>query len=130
MPMRRNRRDRSPDRIARRAAYDAYLISGTWRARRRAWYAAWLTSHGTPPMCLVCERVWRPRSGHLHHLTYVRIGREDDEDLAPLCAADHRLLHHVLDHSAGWRRMSRREASLAIIAHLRRRAAPASRLAT
>ena len=130
MPMRRNRRDRSPDRIARRAAYDTYLISGMWRARRRAWYAAWLTSHGTPPMCLVCERVWRPRSGHLHHLTYVRIGREDDEDLAPLCAADHRLLHHVLDHSAGWRRMSRREASLAIIAHLRRRAAPASGLAT
>ena len=130
MPMRRNRRDRSPDRIARRAAYDAYLISGTWRARRRAWYAAWLTSHGTPPMCLVCERVWRPGSGHLHHLTYVRIGREDDEDLAPLCGADHRLLHHVLDHSAGWRRMSRREASLAIIAHLRRRAAPASGLAT
>lgn len=130
MPMRRNRRDRSPDRIARRAAYDAYLISGTWRARRRAWYAAWLTSHGTPPMCLVCGRVWRPRSGHLHHLTYVRIGREDDEDLAPLCAGGHRRLHQVLDHSAGWRRMSRREASLAIIAHLRLRAAPASGLAT
>ena len=128
--MRRKPRDRSPDRIARRAAYDAYLTSGTWRARRRAWYAAWLTLHGTPPKCLVCERVWRLRSGHLHHLTYARIGREDDADLAPLCATDHRQLHQVLDHSAGWRRVSRREASLAIIAHLRRPAAPASGFTT
>ena len=108
-------------RIARRAAYDAYLASSGWRARRRAWYAAWLTAHGTPPHCLVCDRVWCPRNGHLHHLTYIRIGREDDEDLVPLCARDHRKLHHVLEHSAGWRRLSRLQASLGIIELLRRR---------
>ena len=121
MPMRRNRRNGPPDRIARRAAYDAYLTSGTWRARRRAWYAAWLTFHGTPPKCLVCERVWRPRSGHLHHLTYVRLGHEDDTDLVPLCARDHRHLHEVLERSQGWRRRGRAQASIGVIAMLRRR---------
>ena len=77
MRTRPTNRRRRVDQIARRAAYDAYLTSGGWRARRHAWYAAWLTSHGTPPQCLVCDRVWCPRSGHLHHLTYIRIGREE-----------------------------------------------------
>ena len=123
MQTRRTDRHRRVDQIARRAAYDAYLTSGGWRARRRAWYAAWLTSHGTPPQCLVCDRVWCPRSGHLHHLTYIRIGREADEDLIPLCARDHRQLHRVLEHSPGWRHLSRRQATLGIIALLRRRGA-------
>jgi hypothetical protein len=41
----------------------------------------------------------------------------------PLCAQDHRQLHHVLEHGAGWRRLSRRQASLGIIALLRAREA-------
>ena len=72
---------------SRSGAYDAYLVSDTWRARRKAWYAAWLTRCGTPPACLVCDQEWNLRSGHLHHLTYERLGHEDDEDLVPLCAA-------------------------------------------
>jgi hypothetical protein len=127
----RPRASRRPARsaIARRAAYDAYLTSRTWRARRRAWYAAWLTSHGSPPRCLACDRVWCPRTGHLHHLTYIRLGREDNEDLVPLCATDHRQLHRVLDGSPSWRRLGRTEASLGIIAVMRRRQVPATRLA-
>lgn len=103
----------------RRAAYDAYLTSHVWRARRKAWYAAWLSRCGTPPKCLVCDREWSLRSGHLHHLTYQRLGNEDDEDLVPLCPRHHKRLHRVLEESAGWCRLGRRQASAGIIALLR-----------
>lgn len=104
---------------SRSGAYDAYLVSDTWRARRKAWYTAWLTRCGTPPACLVCDREWRLRSGHLHHLTYERLGHEDDDDLVPLCARHHRQLHRVMEESAGWRRLGRRHASAGIIGLLR-----------
>jgi hypothetical protein len=116
--------------IRRRAVYDAYLASHGWRARRKAWYAAWLTTHGTPPVCLVCDRAWSLRSGHLHHLTYARLGAEDDRDLVPLCARHHRRLHEVLDRSSYWRTLRREQASLRIIAMLRRSERPPSRPAT
>ena len=118
--MRTSRRRDRTTRIRRRAVYDAYLASQAWRARRKAWYAAWLTSHGTPPVCLVCERAWSLRSGHLHHLTYMRIGTEEDRDLVPLCARHHRQLHQVLEGSPSWRALGREQSSLAIIGLLRR----------
>ena len=127
MPRPRGRSHPALGRIGRRAAYDAYLTSRAWRARRHDWYAAWLTSHGSPPRCLACDHVWCPRTGHLHHLTYIRLGHEDNEDLVPLCATDHRQLHRVLSCSPSWRRLSRMEASLGIIAVLRRRQVKASR---
>jgi hypothetical protein len=108
-------------RIHRRAVYDSYLASRAWRDRRRAWYSAWLTTAGTPPRCIVCDRQWSPKSGHLHHLTYVRIGNEDDTDLVPLCPQDHRRLHEVMERSQSWRRLGRAQASIGIIAMLRRR---------
>jgi hypothetical protein len=111
-------------RIHRRAVYQSYLASRAWRDRRRAWYAAWLTQAGTPPACLVCDRAWSPKSGHLHHLTYERIGNEDDTDLVPLCAHHHRRLHAVLERSPSWRRLGRAQASVGIIALLRRRQRP------
>ena len=107
-------------RIGRRAVYDAYLASKSWRDRRKAWYAAWLTRHGTPPACLVCEKTWSPRTGHLHHLTYLRLGGEHNEDLVPLCGMHHRRLHEVWDHSPGWRRLGRAQGSLGMIGMLRR----------
>lgn len=113
------RRDR-PKSIRRRAVYDAYLASHAWRDRRKAWYAAWLTQRGTAPVCLVCDREWGLRNGHLHHLTYMRIGDEDDRDLVPLCARHHRRLHEVLERSTYWRTLGREQASLRIIAQLRR----------
>ena len=106
--------------IRRRAVYDAYLASHAWHRRRKAWYAAWLTQHGTPPVCLVCDREWSLRNGHLHHLTYMRIGDEADRDLVSLCARHHRRLHEVLDKSPYWRKVGREQASRQIIALLRR----------
>jgi hypothetical protein len=115
-PRRRDRRTQ----IRRPAVYDAYLASHAWRQRRKDWYAAWLTSHGIPPVCVVCDRAWSLRSGHLHHLSYMRIGDEDDRDLVPLCARHHRRLHEVLERSPYWRTLGREQASLRIIAMLRR----------
>ncbi len=108
-------------RIHRRAVYQSYLASRAWRDRRRAWYAAWLTKAGIPPTCLVCDHQWSPKTGHLHHLTYVRIGNEDDTDLVPLCSRDHRRLHDVLESSLSWRRLGRAQASIGIITMLQRR---------
>lgn len=108
-------------RIHRRAFYQSYLASRGWRDRRRAWYAAWLTTAGTAPACLVCDRQWSPKTGHLHHLTYVRLGHEDDTDLVPLCARDYRHLHEVLGRSQGWLRLGRAQASIGVIAMLRQR---------
>src|SRR5665811_1498150 len=75
----------SAGRVARRAVYAAYMNSKAWQDKRRAWYARWVTLTGTSPVCLVCGRRWSVRSGHLHHLTYQRLGAEEPTDLMPLC---------------------------------------------
>ncbi|GAA2161023.1 hypothetical protein FHX52_3236 [Humibacillus xanthopallidus] len=100
--------------------YDVYLASRAWRDKRREWYAAWLTTAGAEPACLVCGRPWTLKSGHLHHATYVRVGAEDVRDLLPLCRRHHHLLHSILDADAGWQRYSRPHATAGIIAILRR----------
>jgi hypothetical protein len=69
----------SADRVARRAVYAAYMNSKAWQDKRRDWYARWVALTGSPPVCLVCGRRWSLRSGHLHHLTYQRIGAEEPE---------------------------------------------------
>jgi 5-methylcytosine-specific restriction endonuclease McrA len=112
----RNKVGRAP---ARRATYDSYLASRAWHDKRRAWYAAWLTIAGTEPRCLACGRVWTLKAGHLHHTTYARLGDEDLSDLIPLCGADHRRLHQMLDSHPTWRRTDRATASAALIAILR-----------
>ncbi|MHB8188366.1 MAG: hypothetical protein ACYDDU_20320, partial [Dermatophilaceae bacterium] len=63
---------------------------------------------------------WSTRSGHLHHLTYQRLGAEEPEDLMPLCNRDHTRLHDLLDGSPSWRRLGRAGATVAIIGVLRR----------
>jgi hypothetical protein len=60
------------------------------------------------------------RSGHLHHLTYQRLGAEEPADLMPLCGRDHGRLHDVLDGSPSWRRHGREAATVGIIGVLRR----------
>lgn len=111
----------SRERITRRALYDSYMNSKAWQDKRREWYARWLTLMGTPPRCLVCGRRWTLRTGQLHHLTYMRLGAEEPEDLLPLCAADHVKLHELFDNCATWRRLGRSAATAGIIAVLRRR---------
>jgi 5-methylcytosine-specific restriction endonuclease McrA len=108
------------DRVARRARYAAYMNSKAWQDKRRSWYARWVTLTGSPPVCLVCGRRWSIRSGHLHHLTYQRLGAEEPEDLMQLCARDHGCLHAVLDRSPSWRRLGRASATVGIIGMLRR----------
>ena len=111
----------SADRVARRAVYAAYMNSKAWQDKRRDWYARCVTLTGSPPVCLVCGRRWSLRSGHLHHLTYQRLGAEDPADLIGLCARDHARLHSVLDASPSWRRLGRGAATVGIIAMLHRR---------
>ena len=110
----------SADRVARRAVYAAYMNSKAWQDKRRDWYARWVTLTGSPPSCLVCGRKWSVRSGHLHHLTYQRLGAEEPEDLLQLCARDHGRLHAVLDRSPSWRRLDRSSATVGIIGMPRR----------
>jgi 5-methylcytosine-specific restriction endonuclease McrA len=116
----------SADRVARRTVYAAYMNSKAWQDKRRDWYARWVTLTGSPPVCLVCGRRWSLRSGHLHHLTYQRLGAEEPADLWPLCGRDHARLHAVLDASPSWRRLGRAAATVGIIGllHRRERAAP------
>lgn len=108
-------------RITRRALYAAYMDSAAWQEKRRQWYHHWLDTHGAPPGCLVCGRRWSIRTGHLHHVTYMRLGYEDLDDLIPLCATHHTQLHDVFDHSTPWRRQGRAAATHGIIALLRHR---------
>lgn len=110
----------SADRVARRAVYAAYMNSKAWQDKRRDWYAQWVTLTGSPPVCLVCGRNWSVRSGHLHHLTYQRLGAEEPADLMPLCSLDHGHLHDVLDASPSWRRLGREAATVGIVGVLRR----------
>lgn len=111
----------SRGRITRRAVYAAYMDSAAWQEKRREWYHHWLDASGSRPGCLVCGRQWSVRTGHLHHVTYMRLGHEDLEDLIPLCATHHARLHDVFDHSSQWRRQGRSAASHAIVAMLRHR---------
>jgi len=110
----------SAERVAHRTVYATYMNSKAWQDKRRAWYARWGTLTDSPPVCLVCGRNWSVRSGHLHHLTYQRLGAEEPEDLLQLCARDHGRLHDVLDASPSWRRLGRAAATIGIIAMLHR----------
>jgi 5-methylcytosine-specific restriction endonuclease McrA len=117
---------RTPRRRSRRASYDAYLASRAWSDKRKQWYAAWLSSAGIEPSCLVCGRSWTLKSGHLHHTTYARLGDESLTDLVPLCRRDHRALHALIDCTPTWRRTDRRTATAGIIALLRAARTPAT----
>ncbi len=109
----------SNGRITRRSRYAAYLDSVAWRDKRREWYQHWTSTQSCAPACMVGYR-WSLRSGHLHHLTYLRLGAEEPEDLIALCPAHHARLHQVWDCSTQWRRLGRTAATVGIIAMLRR----------
>jgi hypothetical protein len=66
-------------------SYAAYLLGDHWRALRERFYA----DDSTPKEC-ICGST---EDLDLHHLTYVRLGRERLDDLRPLCRACHHDVH-------------------------------------
>lgn len=63
--------------------YGQYIVSDAWR-----WFrAGWIERHGN-----FYRRCGQP--GHeLHHVTYRRLGQEDDDDVMMLCRACHWAFH-------------------------------------
>ena len=110
----------SQGRGARRRLYAAYMASGGWQLRRRAWLRQWRATHpDTDPACMVCERAWT-LADDLHHASYDQLGHEPDTNLLPMCRPCHQALHRILDRSGHWRTMPRRAATTRIITNLRR----------
>jgi 5-methylcytosine-specific restriction endonuclease McrA len=102
-----------------RAEYSAWMGGEAWLARRAAWYRRWVAAHEAEPVCQVCESTWTLRRGHLHHLSYARLGHEADRDLVPLCRSCHQRLHRVLESNPAWLKAGRAHATGVIIARLR-----------
>ena len=112
----------SQRRVRRRADYAAWMSSPDWLARRRAWHEQWIRRCGSEPTCQICGTQWSLRDGALHHRSYQRLGREADSDLVPLCREPcHLLLHQILESNPGWLRAGRPYATDTIIALLRSR---------
>jgi hypothetical protein len=64
-----------------------YLNSSAWKNRRRRYYA----SH--PRRCFACGGC---KTLQLHHLSYVKLGREPDCDIVPLCRRHHQAAHRAV----------------------------------
>lgn len=64
--------------------YDEYLRSPEWAEVKRRYRASDL-----PQDCFCGET----EGLHLHHLTYERVGREQLDDLTPLCPRCHSMVH-------------------------------------
>jgi hypothetical protein len=96
------------------------MTSAAWSQRRQQWLEEWQAAHdGNDPCCAVCAAPWTLHHGCLHHRSYQRLGAEHHDDLTPLCAADHRHLHVLLESIPGWRRLPRHQATDILVAVLR-----------
>lgn len=71
-----------------KSRYIMYLLSPSWEAKRKAV----LDREG---MCRNCQV--RPAT-QVHHLTYIRVGNEHLNDLAPLCKECHQRLHEEQEY--------------------------------
>ena len=69
------------------ASYQDYLQSPHWRSVKVRLLIK-------KPLCCVCEN---NRADTLHHLTYTRIGTENDNDILLLCQNCHNIIHAELD---------------------------------
>lgn len=76
-------------------SYEDYISSSGWANRRKDYYA----THEYK-----CQACGSEQKIHLHHKTYVRIGRELDEDLVPLCESCHSEVHKI--YAKGTRKLS------------------------
>jgi hypothetical protein len=68
--------------------YEGYTASGLWKDRRERWYR-----EHSDAACFVCLK---REKLVLHHCTYVRIGKEPDADLIPLCSEHHSSAHFLV----------------------------------
>jgi hypothetical protein len=64
--------------------YQTYMQSPMWAARRQRT----LTLAGG-----ICQACGKARATDAHHLSYVRLGFEEDRDLKALCGACHKKAH-------------------------------------
>lgn len=69
-----------------RPTYAVYILSRTWRARCRSFYAKY------GKKCVACGSTINI---HLHHMSYRHLGNEEDGELAPLCRDCHREYHEL-----------------------------------
>lgn len=73
-------------------AYQQYLNSPEWVARRTLYFS----KHAKE--CFGCGT---REAIDLHHHTYVRLGREQDSDLIPVCREHHFLIHQHHNRTGG-----------------------------
>ena len=71
----------SADWLARRPISATYLNSDGWQDKRLTWHARWASLTASPLVFPVCGQRWSLRCGHLHHLTYERLGAGDVGEL-------------------------------------------------
>jgi 5-methylcytosine-specific restriction endonuclease McrA len=86
-PRKKGKQPRAKSVKKRWTTYAEYLASSWWQGRRKR--ALKLAGY----RCQECGRKARPL--HVHHLTYVRVGRERDVDLQVLCPDCHDRKHQV-----------------------------------
>lgn len=66
--------------------YSSYMQSEAWWARKAEYYK----THAKR-----CSACGSKKNIHLHHMTYERLGRERDSDMAPLCEKCHDEVHRL-----------------------------------
>ena len=115
----------SRGRARRRQLYDEYMRSPACYRRRERWLREYRTATGgKDPVCAVCGGPWTLRRGQLHHRSYARLGAEALQDLLPICCGgEHAALDALMENNPAWRMLPREQATDAIVAYLRRKAA-------
>lgn len=76
------------ERVPWRVRYETYLNSWIWAEFRKKI----LDARGL--MCERCGASAPAAALHVHHLTYIRMGKELPEDVKLLCVPCHKLMHH------------------------------------
>ncbi len=67
--------------------YKEYCLSERWQKMRTHWFNWWKCR------CAICNEHQDDTTMDLHHRTYERIGKEEFQDLIPLCRRCHDLYH-------------------------------------
>lgn len=84
--------------------YEHYIASAEWAARRQSHFNRWGNA------CKCCRK--KSFSNNAHHLTYERLGFENDEDLMTLCGVHHQGVHeYATEHPD----LTLREATFAYV---------------